>query len=208
MFMPDVVFATFRKGKAAGFKPIGGGSGAVAKTNTGAGSGSDKVGGTNSKRVVEDTESQDKITNKKMKLAKFGLKFQSAGTLVSIGDTAIGMDTPLQKEATPTILDSAKPSDGGTKVMGKGKTFEEKKALYTTRKWEKAGQGSSLKTGPSEADNVEKAPPPLMSRQKELSLGKSQDSSDEEEADFSAKTIVKKPPAAFKFKTIKNDYLF
>ena len=72
------------------------------------------------------------------------------------------------------------------------------------------GKGSSIKTGPSEADNVEKAPPPLMSRQKELTLAKSgdRDSSDDEEAGFSAKAIVKKPPAAFKFKTIKNDYLF
>ena len=53
------------------------------------------------KRSKESEESQAKIAEKKARLAKFGLKFQSAGTLVTIGDQ-LGRDSSIYR--TPAVI--------------------------------------------------------------------------------------------------------
>ena len=60
--------------------------------------GSTKIG---FKRSKESEESQAKIAEKKARLAKFGLKFQSAGTLVTIGDQ-LGRDSSIYR--TPAVI--------------------------------------------------------------------------------------------------------
>lgn len=144
--------------------------------------------------TTKTEDSQEKIANKKIKLAKFGLKFQSAGTLMSIGEARIEKDTPLHK-TIPASITKTNEEVGG-KVMGRGRTFEEKKASYTTKKWEKAGEASRAKEVNTAPVDEDKAPPKLMSRQKELSMGKSGNTSgsDEDELDFTVtKAIIKKP---------------
>lgn len=53
------------------------------------------------KRSKESEESQAKIAEKKAKLAKFGLKFQSAGTLVTIGEQ-LGRESSIYR--TPAVI--------------------------------------------------------------------------------------------------------
>lgn len=106
-------FVDYRMSKGSGFtpafKPIG-------QTNTQTGLGewttvrtsftvatpvtanSTKIG---FKRSKESEESQAKIAEKKARLAKFGLKFQSAGTLVTIGDQ-LGRDSSIYR--TPAVI--------------------------------------------------------------------------------------------------------
>lgn len=135
--------------------------------------------------------SQDKLSDKKTKQSKYGMKFQSAGTLISIGK-----DTPLIKKTTPT------PTVEPTQV-DKDRTahLEKKKASYTTKLWERAGEAAKREQTKPSAPEVDKAPPPLMSRQRELTMEKyaeREPGSDDEEPDFTAKAIIKKP--RFKFK--------
>lgn len=147
--------------------------------------------------------------DKKTKFGKYGMKFQSAGTLISISDDGIGKDTPIVKKTT-AVEQKVFPKasvDGGTVSVGRAhsdlrdrqrKMIHEKKASYTT-KWERAGASKpQLVPAPPKEDT---APPPLMSRQRELTMEKYADrtSDDDEEADFTAKAIIKKAPK-FKFK--------
>lgn len=154
------------------------------------------------KRTAEDTEPQGKIANKKN---KYSMKFQSAGTLVSIGEDRIGKDTPLLKAANPNPSqhETVKAS-GETKVGSKGKSLAEKKASYTTTKWEKAGASKERNDFKPTAPSVDKAPPPLIGRRKELLMAKSADSSSsDEEPDFTTKVLINKKAPAFKFKIKK-----
>ena len=68
------------------------------------------------KRSKESEESQAKIAEKKARLAKFGLKFQSAGTLVTIGDQ-LGRDSSIYR--TPAVIQRL----GGTDDNDIGKQF-------------------------------------------------------------------------------------
>jgi hypothetical protein len=234
-------------------------------------------------KLSEDSASQEKIASKKIKLAKYGLKFQSAGTLVTIGDR-IGKDTPLIKETdgkkekmqevnditdkgeVNDIMDKGEVNDrvrsrgkgggsrdrgkgdgsrdggegGGSRDRGKGdgsrdggegegdgskarpgkaenrtnmsvarremdrrKLIDQTKASYTT-KWEKAGSSRQKQLGiPSAPSNDDKAPPPLMSRQRELTMEKqAEHTSDDEEDTGFTRAIIKKTPK-FKFKIAK-----
>lgn len=197
------MFRRIRSGIAPGFKPVGEVSSpaTAAYSSTGAGEG----GGV--KRVVDDSKSQ--VGDKKTKLSKYDMKFQSAGTLISIGE-GIGKDTPIVDEATlKKTMQQKSPQKWLPKESANGdqrgmssterrkKLIDEKKASYTT-KWEKAGASKpELLPAPSKGDT---APPPLMSRQRELTMEKCADqTSDDEETDFTAKAIIKKAPK-FKFK--------
>lgn len=163
--------------------------------------------GNPTKRPAQDQKSQEKIDEKKMKLAKFGMKFQSAGTLISIGDDRIEKDTPILKNAELEVLEErveaeAKHSkeDKVDRVENKKKTYlEEKKAAYTT-KWEKAGT-SKAPVLPTPAP-LDTAPPPVISRQRELMEKYAENNSEDEEPDFTSKAIIKKAPK-FKFKISK-----
>ena len=185
-----------KSGVAPGFKPIGGGSAA----RTAMPASSSKVGQSRTQQATESV-AQD-LGSKKMKLSKLEQRFQSAGTLMSIGDARIGKDTPIVKETKPTTSSTSGDKKGvepETMNMGRGKSLEQKKALYTTKKWEKAGTAKAV-VAPSESEHVEKAPPPLISRQKELNMAGAEDSSDDE-PDFIAKSIIKKPaPKSKSFK--------
>ena len=162
------------------------------------------------KKSAADAGLSDKVADKKQKLAKFGMKFQSAGTLISIGDNMIERDTPLCKDITPIVQEWQEEMEGrevqreSRKVKIGGVTIDVgQKASYTTM-WEKAGEGGKKNNAAPLPSSLDKAPPPLMSRQRELIMEKAADldNSDDEDADFTAKAIVKKP-AAFKFKITK-----
>ena len=162
-----------------GFKPIG---------NEGAGTStwSSIVGRTTS--GTEKMASQDKLSDKKTKMSKYGMKFQSAGTLVSIEK-----DTPLIKKTTPTPTPTVEPTQ---QDRDRTAFLEKKKASYTTKLWERAGEAAKREQAKPAAPEVEKAPPPLMSRQRELTMEKyaeREPGSDDEEPDFTVKAIIKKP---------------
>ena len=166
------------------------------------------LGGTKEKvKNEEEASGSDKVSQKKMKLAKFGLKFQSAGTLISIGDNRIEKDTPLCQDATPILKEREEEGraqvtrrDGRQVKIGGVVIDVGKKASYTSL-WEKAGEGAKKANAAPLPSSLDQAPPPLMSRQRELIMEKAADreNSDDEETDFTAKIIVKKP-ATFKFK--------
>lgn len=178
-----------------GFKPIGGGV-------------SESIGHAFSTSVITGIKrsattagsggsSTDKLTEKKSKLAKFGLKFQSAGTLMSIGEQ-IGKDTPIQKDMP--ISSHAMPTSHLTTESNSSST--RRLAKYTTAKWDKEGdfeKRCKLAEEKEHAIRVEKAPPPLKSRQRELIMENYADGSEEEEEfELTAKSIIKKP-TKFKF---------
>lgn len=193
-------------------------------------------------KTSEDDQSQGKVAEKKMKLAKYGLKFQSAGTLVTIGDR-IEKDTPIIKESAPTnSKELLTENKGGIEVRGESenklkgavstdgrdnsrggsrdrdredsrgaptrrevdrqKLIDKTKASYTT-KWEKAGSSKQNQVIPSAPSKDDKAPPPLMSRQRELTMEKYANRLDDDEDTDFTKTIIKKAPK-FKFKIAKN----
>lgn len=194
-------------------------------------------------KAAQDAISQGKIADKKMKLAKYGMKFQSAGTLISIGDR-IERDTPIVKttptqagdrnkttptqtgdrnkttptpaggrnKTTPTSRNKTTPIPAGDD-KGNGEvavvitpramtSLQQRKASYTTRKWEKAGAAKEREFKPS-LPEVDAPPPPLMSRQRELTMEKYEDRTSDEEDDFTtAKTAIKKV-TKFKFNIAK-----
>lgn len=139
---------------------------------------------------TEKNTSKDKLSEKKAKLSKYGMKFQSAGTLVSIET-----DAPLIKKITPTVETTQADQEMTARL-------EKKKASYTTKLWEREGATARREKAKPSAHEVEKAPPPLMSRQRELTMEKyaeREPGSDEEEPDFTTKAIIKKP-TKLKFK--------
>lgn len=88
-------------GFAPAFKPIGQSSQTASSTSASTTTSDSTKAGV--KRSQESVESQAKIAQKKAKIAKFGLKFQSAGTLVTIGEqlgrqSAIRQPPPATKE--------------------------------------------------------------------------------------------------------------
>lgn len=176
------------------------------------------------KRSAASEESHAKITAKKAKLAKFGLKFQSAGTLTSITDQ-LGSDTSTyrppavvqrltggnkEQDSGQTFRSSAAPTSehsvsGDKKLSFELKTkstslkpvaFQSKDISYTSV-WDRSKPGAQIPD--NHLQDRLKGPPPLMSRQRELNMEKAfgDDSSDEE--DIGGKLLVKRGPAKFKF---------
>ena len=225
-----------RSGRVPGFKPIGGESSPSAEcipTSTFI---------TGIKRSASATgqgmtSSSDKSSEKKSKLAKFGLKFQSAGTLMSIGEQ-IGKDTPVVKDVKTTpILSQVASTSGSGGVSGDGSgggggvsgggvsgggvsgggvsgggvsgvVSSKVIAKYTTAKWDKEGDFEKRAQQAKEmehASRVEKAPPPLKSRQRELIMENYHSNSDDEEEEMglTAKNIIRKKSTKFKFSFAK-----
>ncbi len=151
---------------------------------------------TREERSKDTAKSQEKIAEKKMKLTKFGLNFQSAGTLMTIHDQ-IGKDTPLCVGGGATSLTQVPGGSEESRKRSKDSYVEEMKGAYTT-KWSKEGSHSTAEvTAP--LPSSDKAPPPLMSRQRELTMEKYDDkTSDDEDISLTARTLIKKKPT-FKF---------
>ena len=176
-----------RSGLVPGFRPIGGGT-SLPTSNTP----STVVTGLKRPSTMEVwRNSGDKVSNKKSVQSKFGVNFHSAGTLMSIGEQ-LGKDTPLQKDFQKTpIIPQATPTPSSSRMLVK----------YTTAKWDKEGDFEKRAKQAKEkehASRLEKAPPPLKSRQRELIMEGYLGSSDEEEELTVKKKIVKKP-TKFKF---------
>lgn len=100
------------------------------------------------KRSKESEESQAKIAAKKARLAKFGLKFQSAGTLVTIGEQ-LGRDSSIYR--TPAVIqrlggggNKDKESDG-EKVDTKSSISERTQAAENVKCSQSSGSGSEKK---------------------------------------------------------------
>ncbi len=159
----------------------------------------------------EAEESQAKIAAKKAKLSKFGLKFQSAGTLTSIVDElgttvttykppgVIQRLTEGTKESNEDTINTKKISFG-INLSTTAKTFSTntQDEQYTSV-WTMPGDG---KADPSLKPITKGPPPKLMSRQRELNMEKAfgEDSSDEDELTL---VPIKRGPVKFKFKLSK-----
>ena len=95
------------------------------------------------KRSKESEESQAKIAAKKARLAKFGLKFQSAGTLVTIGEQ-LGRDSSIYR--TPAVIqrlggDSEEKNNAGGKVDSSSSQSSNSERIQTSEK-DKSSEGS------------------------------------------------------------------
>ena len=96
------------------------------------------------KRSKESEESQAKIAAKKARLAKFGLKFQSAGTLVTIGEQ-LGRDSSIYR--TPAVIQrlqggSEDKNDAGEKVDSNSSKSSNSERTQTSEKV-KTSEGNS-----------------------------------------------------------------
>ena len=94
------------------------------------------------KRSKESEESQAKIAAKKARLAKFGLKFQSAGTLVTIGEQ-LGRDSSIYR--TPAVIQrlgggsEEKNSDGEKKMESSLNRSSSSERTQTTKNIKSSG---------------------------------------------------------------------
>jgi hypothetical protein len=98
------------------------------------------------KRSKESEESQAKIAAKKARLAKFGLKFQSAGTLVTIGEQ-LGRDSSIYR--TPAVIQrlggggEEKNNDGEKKVESSPSQTASSERTQITEIVKSSSEGSS-----------------------------------------------------------------
>lgn len=93
------------------------------------------------KRSKESEESQAKIAEKKARLAKFGLKFQSAGTLVTIGEQ-LGRDSSIYR--TPAVIQRLGGSDGNdTREVDSSSSQSSTSSKSKTSKLDKGSKESS-----------------------------------------------------------------
>lgn len=69
------------------------------------------------KRSIESEESQAKIAAKKARLAKFGVKFESAGTLVTIGEQ-LGRENSVYR--TPAVIQRLGGGEDKSSAVEKG----------------------------------------------------------------------------------------
>lgn len=161
----------------------------------------------------EAEESQAKIAAKKAKLSKFGLKFESAGTLTSITDqlgTTISTYKPPALIQRLTAKEWIKDTSSDTKKISFDiQSTTTAKSLPPTATGAQDKQYTSVWMTPGDGKQevsskpVTKGPPPkLMSRQRELNMEKAfgADSSDEDE--LTSVPIIR-GPAKFKFKLSK-----
>lgn len=186
---------------APGFKPIGGDSTnqsttIVAKqpeaTPTHQASGFKRL-----------AESELKIAEKKARLSKFGLKFQSAGTLVTIGNQMKETKhSPQETQTSKTSLESksdvSQSSTSSRQEEDSTKTASDEKKLSFGFNKNPIAKSSQFGSGGSS----QKGPPPLMSRQRELTLSRAFKGDEEEEGNEQGFThsVLSRPPPKFKFK--------
>ena len=176
-------------------------------------------------------ESNAKIAEKKAKIAKFGLKFQSAGTLVTVNDgnkrmsfaskglpSSLSGDTGDVQSATrfemlphsaSQVVEEIKKkphavSTGGRGSSGRGSHEEKPETGFSEQDGssdEKFSFGFHKKQPtPSHGKTAGKNPPPLMSRQRELTMSRAfgDESDEEDEQTGLAQLPIRKPPR-FKF---------
>lgn len=96
------------------------------------------------KRSKESEESQAKIAAKKARLEKFGLKFQSAGTLVTIGEQ-LGRDSSIYR--TPAVIQrlqgDSKDNDDGEKTDSNSSKSSNSERTQTSKKVRSSEGGGS-----------------------------------------------------------------
>ena len=94
----------------------------------------------------ESEESQAKIAAKKARLAKFGLKFQSAGTLVTIGEQ-LGRDSSIYR--TPAVIQrlggSEDSNSAGEKVVSSTSKPSNSERTQKVKSTESSGTSSEKK---------------------------------------------------------------
>ena len=211
-----------QKGFAPAFKPIGHSStNWVAAPQQGA-----TPTSTSGVKRSQESDSRVKIAEKKAKIAKFGLKFQSAGTLVTVGDKS-RMTSSKAPAASYRPSDgdsddihppsrfgmlSSSGSSGSSSQYGGGVSSYDKRLEFsdTSRTSEQSVKdGSSDQrfsfgfqkkqptSVPSKAPG--KHPPPLMSRQRELTMSRVFGGESDEEEDAGLAQLPIRKPTRFKF---------
>ena len=185
------------------------------------------------KRSQESEESNAKIAEKKAKIARFGLKFQSAGTLVTVNDghkrmslSSEGLSSSLSEDpgnvqaATRFEMRPHSVSQGAEEIKknldnvvstgGRGSHKEKSETRFSTVSEQGTRDGGSdqkfsfgfHKKQPTSSQGkvVGKNPPPLMSRQRELTMSRAfgDESDEEDEKTGLAQLPIRRPPR-FKF---------
>ena len=154
------------------------------------------------------SESSLKVAEKKARIAKFGLKFQSAGTLVTVSDGPQQMVTQPSSYAPPPLPGESPPRSPAAPPPSPPRATRgsEKQIAEERLEGESKPQGSSGKLSFGFSKNQSKAPPtgppPLMSKSKHrLALARAfgEDSDEEGEGGGAlAKLPIVRPPS-FKF---------
>lgn len=181
------------------------------------------------KRSQESEESNAKIAEKKAKIAKFGLKFQSAGTLVTVNDgnkrmslsskglsSSLSEDTRDVQSATrfemlphSQVAEEIEKkqyvvSTGGRGSSGRG-NHEKSEPGFSEQGTQDGGSDQKFSFGfhkkqptSSHGKTAGKNPPPLMSRQRELTMSRAFGDDEEDEETGLAQLPIRRPPR-FKF---------
>ena len=124
------------------------------------------------KRSKESEESQAKIAEKKARLAKFGLKFQSAGTLVTIGEQ-LGRESSIYR--TPAVIQRLAGNDDKNTEITK-LTERESSGIerdQTSDEQKKKGSGTDLSSDKKLSFGFQKSLSKLKPPQQHLSGAKS-----------------------------------
>lgn len=183
------------------------------------------------KRSQESEESNAKIAEKKAKIAKFGLKFQSAGTLVTVNDgnkrmslsskglsSSLSEDTRDVQSATrfemlphsaPQVAEEIKKKQHVVGTGGRGSSgcgsHEKPEPGFSEQGTQDGGSDQKFSFGfhkkqptSSHGKTVGKNPPPLMSRQRELTMSRAFGDDEEDEETGLAQLPIRRPPR-FKF---------
>ena len=173
------------------------------------------------KRSQESEESSAKIAEKKAKIAKFGLKFQSAGTLVTVNDEKKRMSLSskglassstgdvqsvtrfemLPPNASQVAEEIKKPH-----VVSGGRGSHEKSQLgFSEQGTQDGGSDQKFSFGfhkkqPTSlhGKTAGKNPPPLMSRQRKLTMSRAFGDDEEDEETGLTQLPTCRPPR-FKF---------
>ena len=174
------------------------------------------------KRSQESEESSAKIAEKKAKIAKFGLKFQSAGTLVTVNDEKKRMSLSSKGLASsstgdveavtrfemlpPNASQVAEEIEKKPHVVSGGRGSHEKSQPgFSEQGTQDGGSDQKFSFGfhkkqPTSlhGKTAGKNPPPLMSRQRELTMSRAFGDDEEDEETGLAQLPIRRPPR-FKF---------
>ena len=182
------------------------------------------------KRSQESEESNAKIAEKKAKIAKFGLKFQSAGTLVTVNDEKKRMSLSSKGLSSSSSLTGDVQSVTRFEMLPHSASqvaeeIEKKSHAVSTGGRGSSGRGSHEKSEPGFSEQgtqdggsdqkfsfgfhkkqptslhgkaAGKNPPPLMSRQRELTMSRAFGDDEEDEETGLAQLPIRRPPR-FKF---------
>lgn len=216
-------------GFAPGFKPIGQSSANQMMAQSHQSPTPSTAQSSGVKRSQESEESNAKIAEKKAKIAKFGLKFQSAGTLVTVNDgnkrtlsskrlsSNWSEDAGDVQAATRFEMLPHSSSQGAEEIKknpvstgGRGSREEKSETTFSTVSEQRTqGGGSDQKFSfgfhkkqptSSQGKAVGKNPPPLMSRQRELTMSQAfGDESDEDDDKTGLAQLPIRRPPRFKF---------